>query len=142
MVMKDEREASGERTTLPPEYDSAYLQDASSAPTETLTVFFENPEKFLVEAADSIRKAEAARQLKTGLAVATLGVLSQYTFRQEYVVYDSSQARHALAQAHVGALLVLNYSVCLWHLGDFLREGLKSCCSALRKPDLPCVSIS
>lgn len=96
--MLDEREASGERTSLPPEYDSAYLQNGNAAPTETLTVFFENPEEYLSEGSASIRKAEAARQVKKGLSMVTPGVLSQYTFRQEYVVYDSSQA--SLAQLH------------------------------------------
>lgn len=91
VVMLDEREASGERTTLPPEYDSAYLQKGDPAPTETLTVFFEDPEQYLSEGSASIRKAEAARQVNKGLSMVTTGVLSQYTFRQEYVVYDSSQ---------------------------------------------------
>ncbi|KAL8431405.1 hypothetical protein Efla_001760 [Eimeria flavescens] len=90
-VMSDEREASGERTTLPPEYDSAYLQKGDAAPTETLTVFFENPEQYLTEGTANIRKAEAARQINKGLSIATAGVLPQYTFRQEYVVYDASQ---------------------------------------------------
>ncbi|KAL8272680.1 hypothetical protein Esti_003384 [Eimeria stiedai] len=92
-VMSDEREASGERTTLPPEYDSAYLQKGDAAPTETLTVFFDNPEQYLKEGTASIRKAEAARQVNKGLSMATAGVLPQYTFRQEFVVYDASQAR-------------------------------------------------
>ncbi|XP_026193312.1 uncharacterized protein LOC34622905 [Cyclospora cayetanensis] len=91
VVMSDEREASGERTTLPPEYDSAYLQKGDAAPTETLTVFFESPEQYLAEGVSSIRKPEAVRQNSRGLSMATAGVLPQYTFRQEYVVYDSSQ---------------------------------------------------
>lgn len=91
--MSDEREASGERTTLPPEYDSAYLQKGDPAPTETLTVFFDSPEQYLNEASAGIRKAEACRQVNKALPMATAGVLPQYTFRQEYVVYDSSQVR-------------------------------------------------
>ncbi|KAL8435671.1 hypothetical protein ACSSS7_002332 [Eimeria intestinalis] len=77
-VMSDEREASGERTTLPPEYDSAYLQKGDAAPTETLTVFFDNPEQYLTEGAASIRKAEAARQVNKGLSMATAGVVPNY----------------------------------------------------------------
>lgn len=91
--MSDEKEASGERMTLPPEYDSAYLQKGDAPPTETLTVFFDNPEQYLTEGSASIRKAEAARQVNKGLSLVTAGVLPQYTFRQEYVVYDASQAR-------------------------------------------------
>lgn len=79
--------------TLPPEYDSAYLQKGDAPPTETLTVFFDNPEQYLTEGSASIRKAEAARQVNKGLSLVTAGVLPQYTFRQEYVVYDASQAR-------------------------------------------------
>lgn len=106
--MLDEREASGERTTLPPEYDSAYLQQGGPPPTETVTVFFDNPGQFLAEESASIRKAEAARQLNRGLSLATAGVLPQYTFRQEYVVYDSSQASHAVGiSMQVGQRLVL-----------------------------------
>ena len=91
VVMSDEREASGERTTLPPEYDSAYLQNGDGAPTETLTVFFDDPEQS--KGSSSIRKAEAMRQANRGLSMATAGVLPRHTFRQEYVVYDSSQVR-------------------------------------------------
>ncbi|CDI84544.1 Chromosome II, complete genome, related [Eimeria acervulina] len=89
VVMSDEREASGERTTLPPEYDSAYLQNGGAAPTETLTVFFDDPEQS--KGLSCIRKAEAIRQANRGLSMATAGVLPRHTFRQEYVVYDSSQ---------------------------------------------------
>ncbi|CDJ54036.1 hypothetical protein, conserved [Eimeria brunetti] len=87
--MSDEREASGERTTLPPEYDSAYLQNGGAAPTETLTVFFDDPEQS--KGSSCVRKAEAIRQANKGLSMATAGVLPRHTFRQEYVVYDSSQ---------------------------------------------------
>lgn len=94
--MSDEHEASGERMTLPPEYDSAFLQNGSTAPTETLTVYYENPSEYLREAQTSLRKAEAKQQLEKGLSLATPGVLPQYTFRQEYVVYDSSQVSPSL----------------------------------------------
>ncbi|CDJ41324.1 B-box zinc finger family protein, related [Eimeria tenella] len=91
VVMKDEREASGERTTLPQEYDSAYLENGNTAPTETLTVFFDDPDQYLTKGSSSVRRREAIQQVKKGLSMATAGVLPQHTMRQEYVVYDSSQ---------------------------------------------------
>ncbi|CDJ41337.1 Zinc finger and GTP binding domains, related [Eimeria tenella] len=91
VVMSDEKEASGERTTLPPEYDSAYLQNGDAAPTETLTVFFDDVDQNLTRGSSRNRKTEATRQLNKPITKATAGVLPRHTFRQEYVVYDSSQ---------------------------------------------------
>lgn len=93
VVMSDEKEASGERTTLPPEYDSAYLQNGDAAPTETLTVFFDDVDQNLTRGSSRNRKTEATRQLNKPITKATAGVLPRHTFRQEYVVYDSSQVR-------------------------------------------------
>ena len=58
-----------------------------------MTVFFDNPDQYLADDSSRLRKAEALHQINKGLSMATAGVLPQYTFRQEYVVYDSSQAR-------------------------------------------------
>lgn len=93
VVMSDEKEASGERTTLPPEYDSAYLQNGDAAPTETLTVFFDDVDQNLTRGSSRNRKTEATRQLNKPITKATAGVLPRHTFRQEYVVYDASQVR-------------------------------------------------
>lgn len=104
--MKDEREASGERTTLPQEYDSAYLEDGNTAPTETLTVFFDDPDQYLTKGSSSIRRGEAIQQIKKGLSMATAGVLPQHTMRQEYVVYDSSQVRSLQDQQWIRSLVL------------------------------------
>ncbi|CDJ32408.1 Zinc finger protein, related [Eimeria mitis] len=53
------------------------------------TVFFDDPEQS--KGSSFIRRAEAIRQANRGLSMATAGVLPRHTFRQEYVVYDSSQ---------------------------------------------------
>ncbi|PFH32742.1 zinc finger protein [Besnoitia besnoiti] len=97
VVVEDEKEASGSRFSLLWEYDSAYLEKGCPPPEESLTVHYQAVEELkygedgvLKRRDDDEGRGRAASLVLDGKRV-TPGVLPQYTFRHDYVVYDSSQ---------------------------------------------------
>ncbi|KYK66638.1 zinc finger protein [Toxoplasma gondii TgCatPRC2] len=102
VVVEDEKEACGSRFSLLWEYDSAYLEKGALAPEESLTVHYQAVDDSKSGDDGPLKKTKDQEEERNSRPAplpsifgdgkkVTPGVLPQYTFRHDYVVYDSSQ---------------------------------------------------